>query len=1435
MEEAFKKFSFDINWQIPKYLLNSTITNVESVVGNEFIIDVFFSTVPEIEDLSNFLKSVKNNFQFKTKLNIDSKIKNYNKELIYKYLLYGYSEIYQIDLKEKILFSSIHYDVSNNVLSIKAFDQTIYDFLVIEQENIINVLKKLGIHGIKCHIIDLSKSIDIDKVIEEENKELLSRFNDYQNQKNLNLTSSKNNSSVFYKKSFNSFYESDIQGIYNSYESKFVIEGKLITKNKIQTKTNLIIYSLLISDFKEAIFCKAFLKNEEEIKNYDSLKEEQDFLRIYGQKNNDINGAHYISISKLEIISPNNDLERKDLIDQKRTEFCVRTSMTSMDGFLSPTKFVETAKKFGHSSLAIVDKDSLQAFPEFYFSAKKAGIKPIYGVTLNVISRENEIIFNLKDQLIINETFVVFDIETTGLSPIFDEIIEFGAIKLKNNKIIERKQFFIKNTKKISDFTKNLTNITDEMLKNAISEKEAIQEILNFIQDSTLVAHNAKFDVSFLKEKMDKYGFGELKNQWIDSMALSWLLIEKSNSYKLEIVAKKTGIDYNSDVAHRADYDAEVLARIWVVFEGLLKTKQIHKFIDIKNVQESIFYERKRGDEVSFIAKNQQGLKEIFKLVSIAHTKSFFNQPKLFLEDIHKSDNVLIGSLGINSKLMNEIFYGTQKNINNELDFYDFIGVPNISLFSHKFHRQDIDKKDLSEKIKEIIYSAKQKNKLVIATGDVRYIDEKESILHEVYINAKALLGRRHYLWKNGEDDKKYPIQNFLTTKEMLEEFSFLNSEKLAFEIVVQNTQILNNLIDDNIEVIKNKLYTPNFDNSDEKLKDLVYENAYKIYGPNLPLIVEKRIQKELEPIIKYGFSVVYWISHKLVKKSLDDGYLVGSRGSVGSSLVATLVNITEVNPLPPHYICLSCHYSEFFENQNEYLSGFDLPDKNCPNCNILLKRDGQTIPFETFLGFEANKVPDIDLNFSGDYQSIIHQEVKNIFGENNVFRAGTISTVALKTAFGLAQGWNEIQPQQKSRAFVEFVANKIYGSKRTTGQHPGGIIIVPKEYEIEDFCPINYPANDSASDWKTTHFDFHAIHDNLLKLDLLGHDDPTAIRLLEKLTGINPQSIPFYDPKVISLFNSTEALGILPSDINGEKTGAQGIPEFGTRFVRKMLLVAKPKSFSDLVSISGLSHGTGVWKGNAEDLIINNNLTIKNVISCRDDIMVYLINKKLDPLYSFKIMESVRKGNGITADEEKELIKHNVPKWYIDSLKLIQYMFPKAHATAYVMMAWRVAWFKLYYPLEYYATFFSTRADFYDIDIMVSSKENILKKLQDIEKRMKNNEATAKEEKLIPIFEILLEMLSRGYKIENINLYESEATSWKIVKERKSLIPPFIVIDGLGIAAAVSIIKEREKDVFHSIQNLTKRTQLNKTNIEKLKSINVLKNLDELDQTSLF
>ncbi len=1433
MNNAFINFCKEIKYTIPEYLVESEILSAV-LNNNKFDISINFFSVPTLNDFKIFLSKMKENFAFEVNFKIKYINKNYTLQNIYDYLLFSFSFLQNEVIANIISKSDLNFDNFKD-LKINVHSNNKLRILNSKKPEMINNLSIFGFESFDIIFVDLSSHALIEKSLEEEFKKDKEILNDMVNKKNSSESKLNTNNLLKNKSMTKKYFAMKMKEFYLSEETNYIFEGVVFKKELFKTKTGMHILTLAITDYSEAVTIKNFIRNESDLVQYEKVDIGVK-IKVFGEKTIDsFTSKPILNSRKMEVLD---DQEKKlDEAKVKRVELSIRTSMSAMDGFKKPEHFLKHAKALGHKAIGIVDLENIQAFPNFYHDARKIGIKPIYGSTFNAIDKANKFVVNPNNKIIKDDTYIVFDLETTGLSPRFDEIIEFGGVKIEKGVITEKLQFFIKGDKPISKFTTELTGITQDMVNEGISEIEGTKKILNFIQDFTLVAHNASFDIGFLKEKIYKYKLNKLQNQWIDTLSIAKLLLT-SKSYRLEIVCKKYAINYNTEIAHRADYDAEVLSFLWIKFINELSLINVNTFQELFLLETPTIHGKKFSNQITILAKNQKGLKELFSLISDSSTKYFYSEPRIFFDVFKKSKNILIGSSGIKSRLLEKVFNGTTEDIIEEIQKYDYIEIPSPSLFIHLINRGNISQQNLEYALKDLIYQSRKLNKICVAIGDVRYIDEQESILHNVYINAKGLEGKRHYLFKYKEILPIYPLQHFLTTNEMLQNFNFLNEEKLAYELVVENTNLIADMIDDNIEIIKKKLYTPKFDDSDNQLKKIVYEMAYEIYGKKLPEIVAARIERELKPILEYGFSVVYWISHVLVAKSLKDGYLVGSRGSVGSSLVATLAKITEVNPLVPHYICSNCKLSEFFTN-GEYISGYDLPEKKCPKCSdIIMNREGQTIPFETFLGFNADKVPDIDLNFSGEYQNIIHKEVKNLFGSTHCFRAGTISTVASTTAFGYAKSWREEQGIEKSDSFIEFVSTQISGTKRTTGQHPGGIIIIPKEYDVEDFTPINFPANDQDAEWKTTHFDFHAIHDNVLKLDLLGHDDPTAIKLLQELTGVSPDKIPFSDPQIIKMFSSTEPLGIKPEDINGEKTSAIGIPEFGTKFVRKMLITANVSSFADLVSVSGLSHGTDVWSGNAEDLIKTHNLKLKDLISCRDDIMVFLIQKDIDPLRSFQIMEKVRKGMGLTPEEELLLVTNGVPQWLIDSLKKIKYMFPKAHATAYVMMAWRVAWFKLYFPLEYYASYFSTRSDHFDIKILTTDKNAIVQKLRELLSRQNKrdeNKLTSKEQALIINLEVANEMFARGFIIQNIDLYKSDSYKWLIERSTNSLIPPFISLDGLGNAAAESIVEARKDGDFHSIQNFSKRTQANKTIVVKMKEMKIFKQLDETDQTTLF
>ena len=832
-------------------------------------------------------------------------------------------------------------------------------------------------------------------------------------------------------------------------------------------------------------------------------------------------------------------------------------------------------------------------------------------------------------------------------------------------------------------------------------------------------------------------------------------------------------------------------------------------------------YQRSRPHHCTLLAQTDVGLKNLFKLISLAHLQYFYRVPRIPRSQIEKyREGILIGSACDKGEVFEGMMQKGPEEVEKIAEFYDYLEVQPKEVYQHLMELELIkDEKSLEEIIENIVKLGDKLNIPVVATGNVHYLNPNDKVYREILVRSQG--------GANPLNRHKLPDVHFRTTDEMLDAFSFLGKEK-AKEIVVHNTNKIADMIDE-IKPIKDELYTPKIEGAEDEIRNMSYKMAKQIYGDSLPEIVEARLEKELNSIIGNGFSVIYLISHKLVKKSIEDGYLVGSRGSVGSSFVATMTEITEVNPLPPHYICPNCKHSEFF-NDGSVGSGFDLPDKNCPNCDAIYIKEGQDIPFETFLGFKGDKVPDIDLNFSGEYQPRAHDYTKVLFGEDYVYRAGTIGTVADKTAFGYVKGYQQDHNLQLRGAEIERLATGCTGVKRTTGQHPGGIIVIPDYMDIFDFTPIQFPADDRKAEWRTTHFDFHSIHDNVLKLDILGHDDPTVIRMLQDLSGIDPKTIPTDDPEVMKIYSSTESLGVTEEQIMC-KTGTLGIPEFGTRFVRQMLEDTKPTTFSELVQISGLSHGTDVWLGNAQELIHNKICTLPEVIGCRDDIMVYLIYQGLEPSLAFKIMESVRKGKGLTEDMETEMRKNEVPEWYIDSCKKIKYMFPKAHAAAYVLMGVRVAYFKVHHPILYYAAYFTVRAEDFDLDSMAKGSNSIRAQIEDI--NAKGLEASNKEKNLLTVLELALEMCERGFSFQTVDLYRSSANEFII--DGNSLIPPFNAIPGLGTNAAFNIVKAREEGEFLSKEDLQKRGKVSKTILEFLDQQGCLESLPDQNQLSLF
>lgn len=1415
--------------------VNSSLNEETGIISTT----ILFQRTPKINDFLRFIhffenmKIYKLSFETVNYYQEDPEFKKYIISFLSLFKKYAFL-VDVIDLEKNLQYHNnkekwiIHYYN-------KAHEQSLLDAVAFLNRN----FEKFGFPKVKVDIF-------FDKVQEtsmQENKqninEIFAKLRKEESNFHFTETAKKINKGYFRNRKVQNYTKVEIEELddYDGMNDIPVEFNCLIYKNELIDRNDIKIHKYWVTNKKDATLLTHITFSEDDEK----LMPLNTWINVKGIFNPS-SQSKYQSKRTVKVDSiikiDNPESQKVDEAEIKRIEINAKSKMNAMDGLLDAEELVNIAKKLGHKALAILDSVSVQSFPKFASAAKKAGIKPIYGASFDVIDKSNKVFLSDFENKPINNTrYVVFDIETTNLSPRVGELIEFGASIVENNQIIDNIQFFVKSSKPLSKFTIELTKITDKMLQTeGLEIEQALEKIYEILNNQVVVAHNASFDINFIIQIFIDHKKEVPKMIVIDSLPISKLVSPESKKHRLGNFCNSMDIEYDSTIAHRANYDAEVLARALLrAFDHLINAnvtdfEKLNRYIPNPNE----FYKKVStfNSQISIIALNQKGIKELFKLVSLALTERHYNGPKLFWEDIPKSENLLIGSGGIKGELIDRLLYSSNINLSEKLQKFDYIEVPHPEAFLHKISTGHFEQKDIENLLKELIYKAKELNKKVIAIGDVRFENEAEKIFYKSLVFAKGIGGAAHFIFDYDHPEIiKIPNLSYLTTDEMLNKFAFLNDEALVNEIVIENSNYIASKVSDDIQIIKDGLFTPKFDDSKIKLPELVYKNAKLKYGDDLPIIVKNRIEKELNPIIKYGFDVIYWISHILVKKSNDDGYIVGSRGSVGSSLVATLAGITEINPLEPHYICSECKYFEMVKNPPTS-SGFDLDDKKCPNCDLWMQKDGHSIPFETFLGFNADKVPDIDLNFSGDYQPIIHAEVRRLFGEKNTFRAGTISTIKDKTAFGFVNTSNEKYHWNYSNTFADYISTKIVEVKRTTGQHPGGIIIIPKGMEVEDFTPINYPANDEGSDWKTTHFDYKAIHDNVLKLDLLGHVDPTAIKMLERLTGIDvKKDIPSKDPDVISLFSSTKALNIKPEDIGGEKTGAYGIPEFGTDFVRRMLVVANPKSFADLISISGLSHGTDVWTGNAETLISKKNMTLSEVISCRDDIMNFLISYNVDNLDSFNIMEKVRKGKGLTEEEEKLLKEHNVPEWSINSMKLIKYMFPRAHATAYVLMAWRIAWFKLYKPLEYYATFFTTRLNEFDIEVL-ADKKKMLNKIAEIESK---TEKSTVDKNLYTTLEIARELYARGFGIKNIDIEKSLESEWIIDYETKSLIAPFSSIKGLGDAVAKKIIQSRNEFSFKTKEDFKRRSGVNNTLYNEIVRLGILDDLNDHDQMTLF
>ena len=1229
-----------------------------------------------------------------------------------------------------------------------------------------------------------------------------------------------------------------------------VIRGRVQSVDMREIRNERTIFMFTITDFTDTIGVKIFVQNAEVPELKDAIKKGA-FIKVKGKTTVDA-FDHDLTVMSVWGIKKITDFRtgRQDTSPVKRVELHCHTKMSDMDGVTDAARLVQRAYEWGHPAIAITDHGVVQSFPEANHAIEaidgayrkkyqaehpdatkdelkkvSAPFKVIYGMEAYLVDDLKDIVVNSKGQDI-HGSYVVFDIETTGFSPVVNKIIEIGAVRVENGAIVDKFSTFVNPKVPIPFRIENLTGINDNMVLDAPDIETVLPKFLEFSEGAVMVAHNASFDMSFIEHNCVLQGI-EREFTTADTVAMARFLLPGLNRFKLDTVAKAVGVSLENH--HRAVDDAGCTAEIFVKFVKMLEERNILTLDDL-NAQGKVSEEAVRklpSYHAIILAKNETGRVNLYRLVSESHLKYYNRRPKLPKSVYLKyQDGLMIGSACEAGELYQAILRGEpDAAIARLVDFYDYLEIQPIGNNAFMIKKEDVSAVESEEDLKEInrriVKLGEQFHKPVVATCDVHFMDPQDEIYRRIIMTGK------------GFDDADEQAPLFLrTTEEMLEEFSYLGSEK-AEEVVITNPRKISDLVE-KISPIRAGKFPPVIEDSDKTLRRICYDRAHEIYGEELPEIVSARLERELNSIISNGYAVMYIIAQKLVWKSNEDGYLVGSRGSVGSSFVATMAGITEVNPLRPHYYCEKCHYSDFdSEDVKAYAgrAGCDMPDKTCPVCGAKLRKEGFDIPFETFLGFKGNKEPDIDLNFSGDYQGNAHRYTEVIFGKGQTYRAGTIGTLAEKTAFGYVKNYYEERGERKRTCEINRIVKGCTGVRRTTGQHPGGIIVLPLGEEIDSFTPVQHPANDMTTDIITTHFDYHSIDHNLLKLDILGHDDPTMIRMLEDLTDINAQDIPLDNKEVMSLFVSTEALGVTPEQLGGCPLGSLGIPEFGTDFVIQMLVDTKPQSFSDLVRISGLSHGTDVWLGNAQTLIEEGKATISTAICTRDDIMTYLIGKGLDSEQSFTIMESVRKGKGLKPEWEEEMLAHDVPDWYIWSCKKIKYMFPKAHAAAYVMMAFRIAWYKIFYPLAYYAAYFSIRASAFSYELMCQGQEKLLHYMD--EYRKKGDALSKKEQDSMKDMKIVQEMYARGYDFLPLDLYQADARRFKIIDGK--LMPALSTIEGLGEKAADAVMDAAKEGKFLSKDDFRDRTKVSKTVIDLMDDLGILGDLPESNQLSLF
>ena len=1469
---------------------------------------------------------------------------NYTKlEEYYRYTMKKISE----DRTKYLIFLERNIEVENNILTIKAYNKIECTNLIQLKQELIETLMQYGFKiDINIDLI-LEGDIELKDKIEREKEKTINMGNN-PNFSNNNSQPIKKEIEEPKKTPYRAKKSSEITEIKDVlYEVENInVKGCIFGIEYFESKSGYKIITLKVTDYTDSMYVKMFTKDDEEYSLIKKLLKEGKWYIFYGKAamdkyaNEIVFNTRYKDVEETDA-PPKEKIEDNEEI--KRVELHAHTMMSQMDGITKvdlgkhTCELVTRAIDMGYKGVAITDHNGCQAFPIAYGlissynkgKEEKDKFKGIYGTELTLVDDTVNIVVRPTDTPLEGTTYVVFDTETTGFNAGGeDQMIEIGAVKICGDEIVDRFDELIDPKRHIPDKITELTCITDAMVVGKDDEETVTKRFLEWAGDLPMVAHNAKFDISFIEMAMKKYGLGEFHNTVIDTLELSRTLDQGFARHGLSALVKRYNVPWEEDAHHRADYDAEGTA---LVFSKMLQKllAQNYKTIDDLNklVSKEEIHKFGRTFHFNAIALNKTGLKNLFKIISLANTVYLHKTPRILRSKLNElREGLLIGSGCYESEIFIESRSKEGEELNNLINFYDYVEVQPPEVYNHLIQTSDFkNEEELKHHIQKIISATKEAGKIIVASGDVHHFEREDKIYREIIVNQKVPGGGRHPLAKSNITN--IPSQHFRTTREMLNDFNFLEDE-LAYEIVVTNTNKVLDMVEE-IEVIIDTggiPFSPRIKSDDGKsyldcpsvVTELVYTKAASWYGDNLPYNIEeriakelygdivykcwkeklteanpnmteeeltkeifanlhktvlegfesvkvlireyitknwkeedgeldektleKRVKKELGGIIGGGFDPIYLISQRLVKHSNDDGYLVGSRGSVGSSFVATMMGITEVNPLPAHYRCENCKNSIFTDDNGKelgatYSSGFDLPDKECPNCKTRMIKDGQDMPFATFLGFNADKVPDIDLNFSDLNQASAHDYTKVLFGVDNVYRAGTIGTVAEKTAFGFVKGYYEDKGITNKRTCeIERLAKGCTGVKRTTGQHPGGIVVVPDYMEVSDFTPFQFPADDVNSAWRTTHFDYHAIDQDLLKLDILGHSDPTQLRMIQDLTGTDILKVPLDDKATMSIFTSTEALGVTKEQIMCP-TGTLGVPEFGTPFTIGMVEETKPTTFAELIKISGLSHGTDVWLGNAQELIKNNIVPFKEVIGCRDDIMVYLMYHGVEPIKAFKIMEFVRKGKASKDPETwkghvETMEKAGIEKWYIDSCAKIKYMFPKAHAAAYVISAFRIAWYKVHMPAYYYASWFSTKATDFNIEAMIKGYDSIKEVLIEIEN--KGFDATNKEAGVAECLKLALEATARGIKISNIDLYKSKGTLFD-VEDDKTIIPPFSSIDGLGDVVAKNIEAEAKKHPFISIEDFQTRCKVSSTLIEKMKNMGIFENMPETSQLTLF